>query len=286
VSYPYNKNKIFKQKKMKETSSREQFNHPKETRVNPTTNILPDENAKSDGAPVLKTMDRNDEHSHMEIHDGKSINEQQSTPLIKPIIDSSEILYNGFLELQCDTLLLPPDFKTRYRYYKVNSRGKSAVSVIAKTLDGLIIVNKEYRHPTNVDFLYGFPGGLVDKNETPEQAAQRELMEETGFYAPLKNFKRIGSSYPLPALSGLQMYFVAAHGLEKKMEQNLEPSENLRVELMCEEKIESLLTTQMDIEESGQKSQECPPRALNVDGNFVAALWYYQKYQQRHCLKK
>jgi ADP-ribose pyrophosphatase YjhB (NUDIX family) len=134
--------------------------------------------------------------------------------------------------------------------------------------------------------LYGFPGGLVDKNETPEQAAQRELMEETGFYAPLKNFKRIGSAYPLPALSGFQMYFVAAHGLEKKMEQNLEPSENLRVELMSEEKIERLLTTQMDIEESGQKSQECPPRALNVDGNFVAALWYYQKYQQRQCLKK
>jgi len=42
-----------------------------------------------------------------------------------------------------------------------------------------VVVTKEYRVPIK-DFEYGFPAGLVDAGETVQEAARRELQEETG----------------------------------------------------------------------------------------------------------
>ena len=42
-----------------------------------------------------------------------------------------------------------------------------------------VVITIEYRIPL-ADYEYGFPAGLVDKGENVEQAARRELKEETG----------------------------------------------------------------------------------------------------------
>ena len=42
-----------------------------------------------------------------------------------------------------------------------------------------MVVTREFRVPL-ADYEYGFPAGLVDEGETVEQAARRELEEETG----------------------------------------------------------------------------------------------------------
>ncbi len=42
-----------------------------------------------------------------------------------------------------------------------------------------VLLQAEFRLATN-KFVYNFPAGLIDKGETPEQAAKRELKEETG----------------------------------------------------------------------------------------------------------
>jgi ADP-ribose pyrophosphatase len=42
-----------------------------------------------------------------------------------------------------------------------------------------LLITKEYRHPIQ-NFEYGFVAGLIDQNETVEQAAARELEEEAG----------------------------------------------------------------------------------------------------------
>lgn len=44
--------------------------------------------------------------------------------------------------------------------------------------DEKILLNKEYRMSVG-GFVYNFPAGLIDDGETPEQAARRELKEET-----------------------------------------------------------------------------------------------------------
>lgn len=42
-----------------------------------------------------------------------------------------------------------------------------------------IVLIRQYRYPVG-DYLYELPAGLVDKGETPEEAAIREMKEETG----------------------------------------------------------------------------------------------------------
>lgn len=53
----------------------------------------------------------------------------------------------------------------------------------------------QYRPPVEA-FCVEFPAGLIDEGETPEQAAVRELKEETGYAGKVgfANLKRISNS--------------------------------------------------------------------------------------------
>lgn len=58
-------------------------------------------------------------------------------------------------------------------------RPDAVVIVPFHTVKNKMVIIREYRVPLN-DYEYGFPAGLVDSGESVEQAARRELMEETG----------------------------------------------------------------------------------------------------------
>ena len=60
--------------------------------------------------------------------------------------------------------------------------------------------------------IYGLPGGLIEPGETPEQAARRELREETG--ATAKHFESLGTLYPSPGYCGEIIHIIGAIGLE------------------------------------------------------------------------
>lgn len=58
--------------------------------------------------------------------------------------------------------------------------GAEAVVIIAHDVTGeKILINKEFRMAVG-DYAYNFPAGLIDPGEDIEQAARRELWEETG----------------------------------------------------------------------------------------------------------
>ena len=54
------------------------------------------------------------------------------------------------------------------------------VLILARTDDGKWVMTQQYRHGTGKIALE-FPAGIIDKGETPEQAALRELQEECGY---------------------------------------------------------------------------------------------------------
>ncbi len=65
-------------------------------------------------------------------------------------------------------------------FYRIDS--SDGVLVLALTKDGDIILVRQFRHAIRKVTLE-FPAGFVDSRESPEQAAARELFEETGYRA-------------------------------------------------------------------------------------------------------
>jgi ADP-ribose pyrophosphatase len=89
----------------------------------------------------------------------------------------------------------------------------AVVIVPFHTSENKLVILREYRVPLN-DYEYGFPAGLIDKEESVEQATRRELMEETGL--TVSRFKRI--SPPIYSSAGMTdesvaMVYVECQGI-------------------------------------------------------------------------
>lgn len=96
-----------------------------------------------------------------------------------------------------------------------------AVVILPILDDKKIVAVKQFRVAIN-DWIYELPAGTLDRKETPEECALRELEEETGYRA--SKIKEMFRMYPAPGYSSEIMYSFLATDLEKS-EQKLESSE-------------------------------------------------------------
>lgn len=103
------------------------------------------------------------------------------------------------------------------------------VHVVALTSDGQVVMVRQYRAGIDAATLE-IPGGMVDPGETPETAARRELEEETGFRAA--RWTLLGVSHPNPALQSNRLHSFLALDCERVKSPNLDPGEDIRVELV------------------------------------------------------
>ena len=69
------------------------------------------------------------------------------------------------------------------------------VLILARTSEGKWVMTEQYRHGSGKIALE-FPAGIIDKGETPEQAAIRELQEECGYMLDERGAVYLGS-YPV-----------------------------------------------------------------------------------------
>ena len=66
--------------------------------------------------------------------------------------------------------------RLRHHWRRITGRTERGVSIVGRDLDGRILL---VRHSYGPNGWY-FPGGGIRRNETSEQAAYREMREETG----------------------------------------------------------------------------------------------------------
>lgn len=126
----------------------------------------------------------------------------QNKPILKSIKKLTNTKWTAFYNLIFDNngKIEEYEMTSRNVNHTLNTIGNNkvdAVSIlISRKINGKIeyLITKEFRRPIN-NFVYGVPAGLIDKNESVESAAIREIKEETGITITNENIKKIYPPY-------------------------------------------------------------------------------------------
>ncbi len=144
------------------------------------------------------------------------------------------IAYNGYRKIKRTQFRLPDG---RTDDFDIIFEG-TVTCVLALTPAKEIILAQQYR-PGPEKVLYELPGAYVNSNETPEQAATRELREETGYEGTLTF---VGTSIQSAYSSMLRYNFVATN-CHKVSEPSPDPNEFITPTLMSLEQFRTFLKT-------------------------------------------
>ena len=151
------------------------------------------------------------------------------------VLESEYLVRRPWLTARRDRLELP-DGRIIPEYYVLEY--PDWVNVIAITKDGQFVMERQYRHAARKISLE-LPCGVMEEGETPLEAAQRELLEETGFGGG--QWKKLMELSPNPsAMSNTTRCFLAI-GVEKIAEQHLDETEELSVLFMTKEEVKRML---------------------------------------------
>ena len=138
---------------------------------------------------------------------------------------SSTYLHKGpWATLRSDRCRMP-DGRIVEDYYVLEY--SNWVNAVAITEDNKILMVKQYRHAAEI-VSTELPGGVIDGDETPEQALRRELLEETGYQ--FDDFELLCMTYANPSTANNQTRCYLARGGKKVQEQSLDEQEDIIVE--------------------------------------------------------
>lgn len=120
-------------------------------------------------------------------------------------------------------LITPEDKSVTWRFAKV----PDIVIILPLDTDGRVRLKKEWR-ANRKDFVWGLPSGVIDKGETPEETAQRELQEEVGTKA--EKLTKLITIFPTNHIRA-QFHIFLAEGLSASVLQGDE-HEHLEVSVL------------------------------------------------------
>lgn len=142
------------------------------------------------------------------------------------VIKSQTIVDRKWLRVKEQHIALPHGGEIS-EFHLIESPGWA--SALAVTETGQIVMVDQYRHGAG-RVSRELPAGMIDPGETPEQAARRELEEETGFVA--EHWEHLLTINTEPARHTSHAHFYFAKGAVRASDQRVDPSEFIEVVLL------------------------------------------------------
>ena len=133
-----------------------------------------------------------------------------------------------------------------------------AVVVIPKLPHGNLVLIYQLRAAVGGE-IWEFPAGTLEKGESIQHCAQRELEEETGYRAG--RIRRVLDFFPTPGISTEKMYLFVAEDL-KEGKSNLDSDEELEAREFSEAEVERMIR-----------------QGKIIDGKTILGFLFYQKYK-------
>jgi ADP-ribose pyrophosphatase len=124
------------------------------------------------------------------------------------VLDSQHVYRGRAIHVRVDSVVKPNGIKTTREVVE----HVDCVVILPIDSQGNILLVRQFRHAVDKELLE-LPAGSIDPGETPEEAATRELREETGF-KPGK-LDELGGFYAAPGYCMEYLHFFRATQLEK-----------------------------------------------------------------------
>ncbi len=151
-------------------------------------------------------------------------------------LNSKIITKNKIFTLRENSCLSPKDGK-EYPFFLLDTL--DWVNIIPITKDNEVIMIKQFRHG-NEEITLEIPGGMTDmEDDSPKDAAVRELVEETGYTG--NELIKLGECSPNPAIFNNLLHVYLVKNVSKIYSQNLENTEDIDIVKIHKNKIPELI---------------------------------------------
>ena len=130
------------------------------------------------------------------------------------------------------------DSEGRYLHDALTFAMRDWVSIVPVASDGNFVFVRQYRHGIDASTLE-VPGGIIDEGQMPDEAALRELREETGYGGG--RLTRLGATRPNPALQDNWHHMFLLVGAERLGDPHFDSGEHCEVVLLTREEIRNCI---------------------------------------------